>query len=374
MFKRQYFNLRKLNGTRFYLRPDAIKSIKSSLDTFLDSETSLNSLAFAKRVMFDSEIRANNQVEGYGDDIEVIKRAIENSQSISDVEKRARIQNLYHAYHYILNHGDINKSSLRELYGIISKDVLDSYDVANMGEFYRTRPVYILKNGRLDGSIDTGLPVERIEEFLNMYFEFLNTNLTGTETDEYIKSQILHFYFVYIHPYFDVNGRTSRTLAMWYLLNKKAYAYIIFNRGISFKGSSYDSTIVHSKETNDLTYFIRMMLETVELELEKEYFMQQAADAASYKLTAKDYQTLLYLLSMKAEKNIFTFAEMYNRNTSSDRKRVEEIYEEMIVPLLDKGVLDLGRKMKSEHKRMENRALILRPLDVDKSKVKNLQI
>ncbi len=117
-----------------------------------------------------------------------------------------------------------------------------------------------------------------------------------------------------------------------------------------------------------------MMLETVELELEKEYFMQRTADTASYKLTAKDYQTLLYLLSMKAERNIFTFAEMYNRNTSSDRKRVEEIYEDMIVPLLDKGILDLGKESKKEIHGIRNRALVLRPLDIDKSKVKNLQI
>lgn len=372
MFKRQYFSLRKLNGKQFYLRPNALKSIKSSLDTFLDSETSLNSLAFAKRVMFDSEIRTNNQVEGYGDDIEVIKRAIENASSISNSDKRARIQNLYHAYQYILQHKNIDKDSLRTLYSITSKDVLDEYDLEYMGEHYRTKPVYIL-DGYFDASFDKGIPENRIEEFMEMYFNFLNTNINGSETEEYIKSQILHFYFVYIHPYFDVNGRMSRTLAMWYLLNKKAYAYIIFNRGISFSKSTYCKTIKRSKATNDLTPFIKMMLETVELELEKEYFMQHAADAASYKLTAKDYQTLLYLLSMKAEKSIFTFADMYNRNTSSDWKRVEDVYEEMIVPLLDKGILDLGRVI-DEHKRIEDRALILRPLDVDKSKVKNLQI
>ena len=49
----------------------------------------------------------------------------------------------------------------------------------------------------------------------------------------------MHFYFVYIHPYFDVNGRTSRTLAMWYLLNEEAYPYIIFNRAINNNASNY---------------------------------------------------------------------------------------------------------------------------------------
>ena len=70
---------------------------------------------------------------------------------------------------------------------------------------------------------------------MNQLFEFINNNeLEETEINKFIKSQIMHFYFVYIHPYFDVNGRTSRTVAMWYLLNNKNYPYIIFNRAIEF--------------------------------------------------------------------------------------------------------------------------------------------
>ena len=67
---------------------------------------------------------------------------------------------------------------------------------------------------------------------MEYYFAFFNApTFSQTMTDQYVKSQILHFYFVYIHPYFDVNGRTSRTMALWHLLNSQAYPYIIFNRG-----------------------------------------------------------------------------------------------------------------------------------------------
>ena len=75
----------------------------------------------------------------------------------------------------------------------------------------------------------------------------------------------MHFYFVYIHPYFDVNGRTSRTMSMWYLLKNEAYPFIIFNRGISFKGSKYDRVIKDTKESNDMTCFLLMMLETLKV-------------------------------------------------------------------------------------------------------------
>lgn len=374
MQARIYYDLRKKEGTRFYLRREPLCASIAELEAFLKDEPQMNSRSFAKKMMFSHEIKTNNLVEGYGDDIATIKKVIANAEAIKNPEKKARILNLYHAYRYILEHTSIDKDSLKDLYSITSKGVLDQYSISNMGEYYRRAPVYILRNGRLDTELDQGVPYDRIDEFLEQYFAFLHSELDGTATEEYIKSQILHFYFVYIHPYFDVNGRTSRTLAMWYLLNKKVYPYIIFNRGIAFKGSKYDSTITRSIETNDMTPFILMMLETVELELEKEYVMEAAASQANSKLNATDFQTLLYFLSMRGLRTTLDFATMYNRMTNSDFKRAQEIYEEMIEPLLDKGVLDVIGETKKEIAGMKNKILQLRPLDINHEKTKHLNI
>lgn len=372
MQTRTYYDLRKQNGIRFFLRRAAIEGVVSELEEFIETEQSMRSRAFAKNMMFSHEIKANNFVEGYGDDIETIKKVINDASSIKNPDKRARILNLYNAYNFILRHRRIDKDSLKALYDITSKDVLEAYDRCHMGPFYREAPVYILQNGRLDMELQEGIKFSKIDEFMDAYFEFLHTEIDGTETEEYIKSQILHFYFVYIHPYFDVNGRTSRTLAMWYLLNKKAYPYIIFNRGIAFKGSKYDKTIKHSIDTNDMTYFIEMMLETVQLEMEKEYMVEVIASQATSHLDATDYQTLLYFLSMKGLWSVMDYATMYNKMTPSDIKRVKEIYEEMIVPLLDKGVLEITGETKKEYAGMRNKTLALRPVDFDPKKTKNL--
>src|SRR5690606_40031597 len=65
-------------------------------------------------------------------------------------------------------------------------------------------------------SLHDALPI------LDKLISFLSSDsYNGSMTDSYIKSQIVHFYFVYIHPYYDVNGRTSRTLSMWYLFEKE---------------------------------------------------------------------------------------------------------------------------------------------------------
>ena len=120
---------------------------------------------------------------------------------------------------------------LRVLYDILSFNLLDERDLARMGTYYREAPVYILKNGRLDMELEEGVYYLKIAELMEYYFAFFNAPIfSQTMTDQYVKSQILHFYFVYIHPYFDVNGRTSRTMALWHLLNSQAYPYIIFNR------------------------------------------------------------------------------------------------------------------------------------------------
>ena len=266
----KYLPLEFLDGTHLRLREDRYAQTREELESFLEGQRHLHTKTFAKDVMFSHEIKANNLVEGYTDDVQVVKDVIARKYSNSHDEKAKRILNLYHGYNYILKEGEINKATLKKLYSILSKDLLEANDQARMGEYYRTDKVYILHGGRLDVEPDEGMPVDRIEGFMSSYFEFLNNlDFSGNITDEYIKSQILHFYFVYIHPYFDVNGRTSRTIAMWHLLNEKAYPYIIFNRGITFKGSEYDRAIIDVKKYHDISFFIDYMLKTVQVELEK---------------------------------------------------------------------------------------------------------
>ena len=367
-----YLNLKTTDGIKLFLRPSRFLKVKQELIDFLRDEKYLYTKAFVKTTMFSHELKANNQIEGYGDDVEIIEKVIAHAEDINDKDKRQRILNLYHGYNYILKTKEINQDTLKKIYSILSEGLLNSTDSVRMGKYYRTAPVYILKRGRLDVEPDQGVLAHEIDAYMNDYFAFLNQDISGDLTDEYIKSQILHYYFVYIHPYFDVNGRTSRTLIMWYLINKKIYPYIIFNRGISFKDSEYTKVIEDVRSFRDLSYFIDYMLTTVKVELEKEYVMQVEANLASDKLTLADYQTLLYFLTMKGCKTVLDFANIYNR--FNDKKKVKEVYETMIVPLLDKKVLDVERQTK---KNMfdDNNNLVLKlrnKNEISKDKVKRL--
>ena len=340
----EYLDLPLLGKRNLSINARYFSDIKDELEEFLVDEDEINSRKFVKKIMFNQEIKSNNTIEGINDDLMLIEKVIQDASSIEDVSQRKRIINLYHGYKYILNHRVIDESHLKELYGILSDGLLNSRDLANMGEFYREAPVYILKNGRLDNELDQGLSYEMVPEYMKIYFDYVNNGFEGTITDQFIKSQIMHFYFVYIHPYFDVNGRTSRTLAMWYLLNSKAYPYIIFNRAITNGDSNYDKAIMDTKNNADISFFIKYMMINVKRELEKEIIMREIRENTPYKMEAMNFQTLNYILSMNGEINVLNFATMYRRN--NNYKKVQDIYEEILEPLKDMGIIYVVRQTK----------------------------
>lgn len=361
MQNKTFLNLFNENNERFFYREEALKNSKTELEEFLKWDTNMNNLEFAKKMMYSHELKANNQVEGYLDEIDLIKNVIKSKfKNIKSAEAIQRILNLYYGYFYIIHNHEINEESLHELYKILSYGLLEEYDLKNMGKLYREAPVYIFQNGRMETILQEGLNYKDIEKYVTMYFDFIDNYSCDSDVDQYIKSQIMHFYFVFIHPYFDVNGRTSRTMSMWYLLEKKIYPYIIFNRGISFKGAKYDNRIKEAKLKRDLTYFLEMMLDTLKIELEKEHIMEEIKDNTTYKLNAQNYQSLLYFLTINGFKSLAGFQSIYNRY--NDKKKIKEIYHEMIEPLIDMDILKVVRFTKKSYGDINNMELELNPV------------
>lgn len=361
--------LKTLTGIPFRINIDILKEIEEELELFLLEEDFMNTRDFSKKVMFNQEIKANNTVEGYNDSVSFIKKVIENASEEQNIEKRNRIINLYNGYQYILKGQDITEENVLKLYKILSKDLLEEYDLSHMGEKYRKAPVYILKSGRLDDSMDEGIPYEKIEEYMDSYFEFIDTfKVDDSQTEEFIKSQIMHFYFVYIHPFFDINGRSSRTIAMWYLLNKEVYPYIIFNRGINFD-SNYDRVIGTSKTRLDITEFLKYMLISVKKELEKEYIIHNLDSQSERQWHTIDYQVLNYFLALNGEKTVLDYATTYNRLNT--KKNTKTIFENMLLPMIEDETLKITRTTKKNM--FENVPNLVLELNKDKVNEINLE-
>ena len=331
------------SGKKFWVDFDSLDNLKRELEDFLEDENYMNTELFAKKVLFTQELKANNSIEGINYDITLIEEVIKNAKLGSDLQNRLTIVNLYNGYNYILKRLEINESTVAQLYKILSRGLLSEDYINKMGKLYREGPVYILKNGRIDSSMDEGILPLDVKEYMDCFFDYVNNGDTFVNsTDYFIKSQIMHFYFVYVHPYFDINGRTSRTVAMWYLFKNNLYPYTIFNRGINFD-STYDKTIRFCKANYDLTNFLKYMLLNLKKELEKEYIMHNLSRMALREWGGIDYQTVEYFLFMNGrEKNVMNFAKVYN--WFNDKKRVKEIYETMILPLIIDGTFIIKRE------------------------------
>ena len=368
----------KNNNRYFYINENMLKEKEEELEEFILKSGKMDTLSFAKKVLLFNEVQSNNSVEGYYDDIEKIKKVV-NEKKIyknSQEKDKLRIINLYEGYRYILDNKDITKETLKELNSILSKGLLDDEDYKNMGEYYRKNPVYIYYSSDVTKRPDMGLDASLIEDKMDELLDFMNNySFDDTKTMSYLKSQILHFYFVYIHPYYDVNGRTARTTIMWYLLNNNVYPYVIFNRGIQINKNEYYKIIRETKKYSNISLFLKYMMNTVLAELEKEYFMQLIANSCSKKLETLDYQTLHYLLSIKGNITVSDFANMYNRY--NDKKKVLKIEEEMILPLIEKDILIKTRETNGHLSSFKNNyelAFNFKYVDYDDNLIKNIHV
>lgn len=368
--------LETVNGNSIHLNEDYLKIYEEELLEFLDGQDYMKTLQFAKSMMMSQEIKSNNTIEGIKDDLSIIDEVIKKRKSsLSEKEKR-RIINLYHGYQYILTHKTIDKEHLKELYTLLSEGILDSFEKNNMGKYYRNGDVYILKGSHLSDDPFMGIDKNKIDCFMNQFFEFVNNGeMESSEIAKFIKSQIMHFYFVYIHPYFDVNGRTSRTVSMWYLLNNKSYPYIIFNRAIAFAKKEYELNIIKGRSHGDVTLFLKYMLISVEKELEKEYLIHSIKEKSDLNLSKEDSQILEYLLTMKGNLTAKDLCTIYNNYNETRKPSI--IFDEKIVPLLNNGILiNKGYTKGYITKEERNLNIGINPsfVDVDPKKIKHLKL
>ena len=366
--------LRLETHKRIYYNQLFLQKYIKRIENFLEETPSMNTLEFASDALEYKELKANNNIEGITDDIEEIEKAIRNENNIP-WNKKERIINLHRGYRYILTHNDINKDTLRELYEILSKGLLDDYSIENMGQYYRTKPVYILWDGRLDIQPIKGIKENELEYYMNILLDFINNYEVNTNIDNFIKSQIIHFYFVYIHPYFDVNGRTARTVSMWHLLKNKAYPYIIFNRAISLNKRKYTYKLNDVRRRGDITLFLRYMLKEVLKEFEKEKIINNIKENSDEEITKSESLILEYLLTLKGELTILDLTTKYN--AYNVYKSPDYIAQTYIYPLIEKGIIiNNGPTKHKLTKEMPNIKIAISSdlIDINQDKIKSINL
>lgn len=183
---------------------------------------------------------------------ELLEKEIE-PENLNDVI----IKNMGEGIKYVYSMPEFNKDNLLKLYKILSKGCLKEKDEIKEGHYYRDDEV----------EIDNypGCPTNKVNECMDSLFEFINHEIkNGDSLDLFYLPHICHYYIVYIHPYFDYNGRTARMVSLWInlMVNNEIMPPLI-SEAINQNKNEYYKALRNSREArNDITYFLIYILKT----------------------------------------------------------------------------------------------------------------
>ncbi|MBQ4553181.1 MAG: Fic family protein [Clostridia bacterium] len=159
------------------------------------------------------------------------------------------IKNNYDALTYALEHLNepITEQTIIEIARIVTRNAAE---VAV--ESYRAEPVYV--TGR-ETVVYTPPEAKKVPAMMRALVQFIQTS----ELHPVLKACIAHFYFVYVHPFGDGNGRTARALSYMMLIQSgyEFFRYFSISNLVSDERGKYYRSMVNVEEDDgDMTYFI----------------------------------------------------------------------------------------------------------------------
>lgn len=196
-----------------------------------------------------SEIQNTNNIEGVEskreDIVYTAKKVVKNN--INNKNDNLKFLSIVRSYTAIknMNNDSTSDESVRKINDV--KDIRKIYDSITAegvaeenlpdGELFRKGVVYIQgKKGTLHDGVsnaDNSEPI--IKELLSKLVDFINT-----QDCNLIKNAIFHYYFGYVHPFYDGNGRTARFISS--LILQEEYSWLTacsLSQGVNKKRNLY---------------------------------------------------------------------------------------------------------------------------------------
>jgi len=173
------------------------------------------------------------------------------------------VLNNFYAMRFIIENLNrpFSKEVILELHKIVTENTLEEKEFA--GKF-RNDSVYIVDNN--GKAIYTPPSADQIDELVQEMIDWINQESEESFIHPVIKASALHFYFVYLHPFFDGNGRTARALFYFYLLKNKYdfFKYFSISSIIRKNRAAYYKSIKDVEDYEaDLTYFLIFMADSI---------------------------------------------------------------------------------------------------------------
>ena len=185
---------------------------------------------------------------------------------------------------------DLTEQMLLDLQNILIDQTVD--DISIIGRFRKDEDEIVVHD-QITGEIAHIPPKEEsMLSELKMLIKYANTQQDDEEefTHPVIKATILHFWFAYLHPFADGNGRSSRAIFYWYLLKNNYWLieYVSVSRAIKQSRKAYDNAFLYSEnDDNDITYFLLYIAETFKKSILQfmEHFKRKMQEASELKKT-----------------------------------------------------------------------------------------
>ncbi len=201
-----------------------------------------------------SEIEGSSLIEGVNSTRKKILEIYKDTNKEIVSKEERNIRNMKQALEFILKKPKFNKDNLFKLYNILSRDLLS--DEKKLKEnYYRDGMVYIANH--------EGCPVEKIDTCMNSLFSYVDEEI---KKENFLIPFIAHYYLLYIHPYYDLNGRTARMVFIWIssLLSEEELMPKYISEAINDDKSNYYKAINSTRlSNNDLTYFITYLMKLI---------------------------------------------------------------------------------------------------------------
>lgn len=195
-------------------------------------------------------------IEGARTTVERVKKNL--SQPATRDEKM--VINTFRATGYALDN-TVTEENIRKLWELVVDGVCEN--IGQIGMKYRSGMVYVASASEV---IHTPAKPEQIEELMKGLFAFMAED---EGMDIMLKSILIHFYFVYVHPFCDGNGRTARLLQVYYLYH---HGYpkmkdIMISHYISKRLGAYYGNLKRAERVKeqalDVTPFLKYMLSII---------------------------------------------------------------------------------------------------------------
>jgi len=241
--------IRDAMGNSLTWCPDAIpQKILADIDKMYDN---ISITSIDTDISIEEESFHSCRIEGADTTIEELFDIFRAKRRESKGDKM--ILNTYRAVKYLNVSRKRNVDTLVDLWRIVTDGVCDNPNLS--GERFRTGVVMVGTHQAPD--------VELLDYCMKQFFEFYHgENLSSP----YIKMAVLHFYFVYMHPFCDGNGRIARLISTDFLIRSELdnFSALTLSKTINETAGAYYQALESSENSFfDVTPFIQYILKTV---------------------------------------------------------------------------------------------------------------